>query len=233
MSYDLLAGLTLFAAVVVLTRLRMAVTSRLPALEAVYARNAEEDAQKLAKEKYPPIVQASARVGKRTTLAFFAAIAPFCVTLEARPLGRGLADVVLILMVYDLAYYLTHRFVFHGATMLKVHAVHHQALSPSYIDAHYVHPLETFVGLMLFLGTIVGLAALLGRFHVASMAAAFLLFTQLNILNHTKVRLTAFPYRLASRISAIHAAHHVSMRRGNYATITPLYDWLFGTYERA
>jgi sterol desaturase/sphingolipid hydroxylase (fatty acid hydroxylase superfamily) len=29
----------------------------------------------------------------------------------------------------------------------------------------------------------------------------------------------------------MHAAHHVDMNRGNYATLTMLYDRLFGTLE--
>jgi len=232
MSYDVSAGLALFATVAAVTRLRMAVTPRLPALRATYALNAVEDAEKLAKPKYPPVVEASLRVGKWMTLAFFVSVAPFCVTLGARPVGRAVLDVVLILMAYDLAYYVTHRFVFHGAPMRRIHAVHHQAQSPTYIDAHYVHPVETFVGLLLFVGTIAGLAVGLGPFHAGSVAAAFLLFTQLNVLNHTRVRLDGFPWRLFALISAVHAEHHVGMRRGNYATITPLYDWLFGTYER-
>jgi sterol desaturase/sphingolipid hydroxylase (fatty acid hydroxylase superfamily) len=32
-------------------------------------------------------------------------------------------------------------------------------------------------------------------------------------------------------ITSIHAAHHVDMNQGNYATLTMIYDWLFGTLE--
>ena len=231
MHYDAMAGLALFAAVVALTLLRQAVTRRIPALARMRVLNRDEDARKRALAKYPPIVRASDRVGRFTTLAFFAGVAPFVVTLAPQHVAHVLRDVVLVLMLYDLAYYLTHRFVFHGPLMREVHAVHHQARSPSHIDAQYVHPLETFIGLALFVGTIAGLAPLLGRFHVAAVAASFLLFTQLNILNHTKVVLPEFPYRLLTWISAKHALHHQSMRKGNYATITLLYDRLFGTFE--
>jgi len=29
----------------------------------------------------------------------------------------------------------------------------------------------------------------------------------------------------------MHAAHHVNMKRGNFATLTMAYDWRFGTLE--
>jgi sterol desaturase/sphingolipid hydroxylase (fatty acid hydroxylase superfamily) len=64
------------------------------------------------------------------------------------------------------------------------------------------------------------------------MAVATLLFTQLNILNHTFVHLPDFPFRTISKITWIHAAHHVNMNKGNYATLTMLYDWMFGTLEK-
>ena len=68
--------------------------------------------------------------------------------------------------------------------------------------------------------------------HAVSMAVATLLFTQLNILNHTFVHLPFFPFRTLSKITWLHAAHHVNMSRGNYATLTMLYDWMFGTLEK-
>ncbi len=33
-------------------------------------------------------------------------------------------------------------------------------------------------------------------------------------------------------MTGVHAAHHVDMNQGNYATLTMGYDWLFGTYEK-
>jgi sterol desaturase/sphingolipid hydroxylase (fatty acid hydroxylase superfamily) len=231
MHYDATAGFALFAMAALLVRLRQAVTRRVPALERMRMLNREEDARKLATDKYPPMVRASDRVGRLTTLAFFAGVAPFVVTLAPQPVAVGLRDVGVVLMAYDLAYYLTHRFVFHGPLMREMHAVHHQARSPSYVDAQYVHPLETFVGIALFVGAVVAAALVLGRLHAASVAASFLLFTQLNLLNHTRMQLAEWPGRVLTWISAKHAVHHESMRKGNYATITLLYDKLFGTFE--
>ena len=113
-----------------------------------------------------------------------------------------------------------------------MHALHHQARTPTHVDALYVHPLETVIGLVLFLGSI-PLVALLagGPLHAVSMAVATLVFTQVNQLNHTFVDLPRFPFRALDTLTSLHAAHHVDMNRGNYATLTMLYDWLFGTLE--
>jgi sterol desaturase/sphingolipid hydroxylase (fatty acid hydroxylase superfamily) len=95
-----------------------------------------------------------------------------------------------------------------------------------------VHPLETFIGIALFVGAGVGLAPLVRPLPRGKPGgASFLLFTQLNTLNHTKVQPPEFPFRILTWISAKHAMHHESMRKGNYATITLLYDKLFGTLK--
>lgn len=40
-----------------------------------------------------------------------------------------------------------------------------------------------------------------------------------------------FPFETLDRITSLHAAHHVDMNQGNFATSTTLYDWLLGTLE--
>ena len=154
-------------------------------------------------------------------------------SLESRPLWRHLFDIVAVLAVYDFFYYLIHRFIFHGKLMHKVHSLHHQARTPTYIDALYVHPLETTIGLSLFLLTIPLIAVLGGApLNAFSMAVATLIFTQLNTLNHTYVNLPYFPFKTVDYITSIHAAHHVDMNQGNFATLSMIYDWLFGTLEK-
>jgi sterol desaturase/sphingolipid hydroxylase (fatty acid hydroxylase superfamily) len=113
-----------------------------------------------------------------------------------------------------------------------LHELHHEARTTTYIDGLYVHWLETTIGLVLFLGSIPLVAAIGGApLSAYSMAVATLLFTQLNTINHCWVNLQTFPFRTLSRITALHAAHHVDMNHGNYATLTMLYDRLFGTLE--
>ena len=187
-------------------------------------------AAKKAKAKYPPVIKSTRMIGLYTNLVFFALVVPFIVTVDNTPLWEVLLDLVAILMVYDFFYYLTHRFLFHGQGYFRqVHALHHQARTPTQIDAFYVHPLETFIGIALFMGSAALLGLVLGPFHVATLAVAILVFSNLNVINHCHIRMDSFPGKTLSWISVKHANHHKDMQQGNYATITLLYDKLFRT----
>ena len=83
----------------------------------------------------------------------------------------------------------------------------------------------------MFLGSLALLAAVLGPFHVITVIITSVIFTQLNIINHTYVDLPYRPFRTLSWITAKHRVHHENMHKGNYATITLLYDKLFGTLD--
>jgi sterol desaturase/sphingolipid hydroxylase (fatty acid hydroxylase superfamily) len=166
-------------------------------------------------------------------VVFYLSVLPFSVSLAPRPLWRHVVDIAVVLLVFDLFYYATHRFLFHGRPLRKIHALHHQARTPTHVDAFYVHPVETVIGLALFLFSIPLVAAVAGApLSAYSMAVATLVFTQVNTLNHTFVHLPYFPWRTLDTLTSLHAAHHVDMNRGNFATLTMLYDWLFGTLER-
>ncbi len=232
MNYNWQAALLFLAAVVAVTVIGKQLVFLNADLRRMRDHNREQDRLKLARAKYPPVVKQSRLVGLVANLVFIAGVLPLCVTLEAEPWWRLALDAVLILMVYDFFYYLTHRFLFHGQGYFRqVHALHHQARSPTHIDAFYVHPLETAVGLLLFMGTVPLLAVLSGPFHVAALIASYLVFVQINTINHTHVELPKFPFRTLSWITAKHHVHHESMHKGNYATITLLYDKLFGTLD--
>jgi sterol desaturase/sphingolipid hydroxylase (fatty acid hydroxylase superfamily) len=230
--YDWQALLVFVAALVALSLLTRVLVFRVPAFRRMRALNLEADRVKLERPRFAAAVRASNRAGLATNLAFYAGVLPFCISLAPRPWWRHVVDVVAVLMLYDFVYYWTHRSLFHGRLLRKVHALHHQAHAPTHIDGYYVHPLETSIGLLLFMGSM-PLVALAGGapLHAVSMAVATLLFTQLNILNHTFVDLPDPPYRTVSTITWLHAAHHVNMNKGNFATLTVLYDRLFGTLE--
>jgi sterol desaturase/sphingolipid hydroxylase (fatty acid hydroxylase superfamily) len=231
-SYDWIATLVFIGTLLGLTLIGRFLVFRIPDLQRMRELNREADRKKLERKRFREAVEVNNRTGLLTNLVFYAAILPFCVDLEPRPLWRHVADVVAVLMVFDFFYYLTHRFLFHGRLLRKVHALHHQARTPTHIDALYVHPLETFIGLALFLGSIPLIAVLTGGpLNAFSMAVATLVFTQLNIINHVWVDLPRFPFATLDRTTSLHAAHHVDMNRGNFATLTMLYDRLFGTLE--
>lgn len=230
--YNILGSAAALAGIVIITKLGKWLAFSVPALHDMRERNRVEDKVKWKKEKYPPVVRSTQKVGLYLNTTFFLILLPFCVTLSAQPIWQIFLDMFLILMVYDFFYYLAHRFWFHGnGAMRQVHAVHHQARSPTYLDAHYVHPLETFVGLGGFFVTVVALSLVLGPFQVSTIIITFVLYYQLNQINHTFVELPYFPFKTLSWITAKHHIHHENMHKGNYATITLFYDKIFGTLD--
>jgi sterol desaturase/sphingolipid hydroxylase (fatty acid hydroxylase superfamily) len=231
-QYHILYSLMSLAGIAAITVVGKRLLFSVPALAKMRALNKEKDKERWVQEKYPPVVRATHRVGMYCNITFFLVLLPFCITITAQPWWKVLLDTFIILMVYDFVYYLSHRFWFHGqGAMRKIHAVHHQARNPSYLDAHYVHPFETFVGLALYMGSIVLLAALMGPFHIATIILTFLIFSQINQVNHIFFNLPHFPYKTVNWIVAKHHVHHENMHKGNYATITLFYDKIFGTLD--
>ena len=231
MTYDWQAGLVFLAVLIALTKITKFFLFKVPALEQERLKNMEVWKEKRKLDKYQRVMKQTQSAGMYTNIVFILLVCPFFISMEPQPIWKIFLDLFVILMFYDFIYYLTHRFLFHGQGYFRrIHAVHHQARDVTFIDAHYVHPLQTFVGVFMFVGTIPLLSLVLGIFHPVTIALAFLVFTQLNILNHCKVELPYFPFKIVSWISARHNAHHENMHKGNYATITLLYDKMFGTF---
>jgi sterol desaturase/sphingolipid hydroxylase (fatty acid hydroxylase superfamily) len=166
----------------------------------------------------------------------FGLILPFCLTAAAQPWWRMPVDIVVILMVYDFFYYFTHRFLFHdngvfGAPLLWMHAVHHRQHNPCRWDASYIHPLEVAIGLGLYVMTIFLLSRFMGNFPVATIVITWVAFTEINLHNHDLWTVDHFPFRYLNTMSVMHHNHHATFTGGNYATISLLYDWMFGTLD--
>ena len=231
-NYNWLGSLTALVGSVVLIKASKFFLFKIAALDKMRGINREKDRVKWKKPKYPPVVRATQKVGLASNVVFFLLILPFCVTLEVQPAWKIFRDIFVILMFYDFFYYLAHRFWFHGqGKMRQVHAVHHQARNPTYLDAHYVHPLETFIGLALYLVSIAVLAPVLGPYSVVTIILTIVIYTQINIINHTFVDLDYFPFKTLTWITRKHHVHHENMHKGNYATITLFYDRVFGTLD--
>lgn len=236
LHYDWVAGLLTFGLIVGITMVGQKIAFAIPAIARTRAANNENNKDKWRNraERYQQRVKGSQRIGAGLTLAFYLLIQPFIVTLSPQPVWKILLDVFLVLMIYDFFYYLMHRFLFHGQGYFrKVHAVHHQARSRvSSIDSHLLHPWELFMGIALFYLVTVSMALLAGQaFHVATIVITSVIYTQLNQVNHCRIDLDSYPWRTLNWIALRHDAHHLDMHKGNYATITLLYDWLFGTLE--
>jgi sterol desaturase/sphingolipid hydroxylase (fatty acid hydroxylase superfamily) len=206
-----------------------------PALNATRQLNVAAARERVTRSYYPPIQNRSKRWGLLTQLAVFILIVPFNVTAAAQPWWKVLLDIVIILMVYDFFYYLVHRFLFHdgplGAPLKWVHAVHHQMKNPCRMDSAYLHPIETCLGIALYGVTFAALASVLGDFHVITAITTFVAFSAINQHNHDLMEVDHFPFKYLKYMSDMHHVHHARFIGGNFATISLLYDWLFGTYD--
>ena len=207
----------------------------LPGLRQTRQLNKTVAKQRVSSDAYVRIQWRSALWGALLQLAFIVLVLPFIVIGAARPWWRTLLDIFVILMVYDFFYYLTHRFLFHagplGAPLVWMHAVHHRQKNPCRMDSNYLHPLETCIGLALFLGTLTVLAVLMGKFQVITIVVTYVLFLEINEHNHDLMEVDSFPFRYMRRAAYMHHVHHARFNGGNFGTISLFYDWLFGTYD--
>ncbi len=147
---------------------------------------------------------------------------------HAAPAWRYLLEAATVILIYDFGYYFIHRYPFHEWKILRgVHAVHHASRNPRVIDSLLLHPVETILGLGLFFGS----AALVGGVHIYTLGVLFATYTAFNILNHAGIDVPHFPFKTLGVLAAKHDRHHHSMLSGNYASITPLPDIIFGTVE--
>jgi len=152
-------------------------------------------------------------------------LARWLFTAEAPPVWRGALQALLILGLYDTLYYFLHRYLFHEWTVLRpVHAVHHRVRYPVSVESLFLHPLEGFLGLSLLIFS----TWVVGPVNPVTFGACFFVYTWLNIIVHAGV---ALPVPYLGFIARKHARHHVDMRAGNYSSLTPIPDLLFGTSE--
>lgn len=231
MTYDYIAAAVFIGLVLAVSfggRLLLILS---PALRQQRLQDKDYNAQKMAKEKYPDRVRKNRWLGFIFYGGFVVSVAPFVLHMNEQPLWLYFVEIVAALMIYDFLYYMVHRFLFHGKGYFrKVHAVHHQCRDCSSVDSYYLHPMETFLGIFLFAITL-ALAALYHPLHAISAALAAIIFININLLNHTYFNLRGFPFNYWNWAVDKHHVHHENMHKGNYATITLFFDWIFGTLE--
>ncbi len=229
---SLYAGLGIIATTLIGKQLMLLI----PAIKQAQTLNKDVADKKMQRKVYADNQKWNRKWAGAYLVVIFGMILPFCLTTESQPWWKFLVDIVVILMVYDFFYYLTHRFVFHESKGFKgplmwMHAVHHQQNNPCRLDSSYIHPLEVAIGLGLYAATIFVLSRVMGEFHVATLIITWVAFSEINQHNHDRWESDRFPFKHLNYMSVMHHNHHIKFTGGNYATITLLYDWLFGTYD--
>lgn len=234
--YNWHLSLLVLVSVIALPWLFGFVTRLNPTVRAASQLNRDTLAAKMAKPHYAANQRWNRKWSGVFLLVIFGGIVPFCLTADPQPWWRVLRDMAVILMVYDFFYYLTHRFVFHNGgwfdgPLMWMHAVHHRQHNPCRWDSSYIHPLEVAIGLGLYVATIAALSLVFGPFHFATIIVTWIAFTEINLHNHDRWTEDRFPFKYADYASRLHHHHHARFTGGNFATITPLYDWMFGTLD--
>ena len=144
--------------------------------------------------------------------------------VQAQPLWLQLVEVLLIA---DLIFYLVHR-LFHAVPALwRIHQVHHSIEEMDWLAAHRIHPVDQIVtkGASLlpvfalgFSGWAIGAYALAYHWHT--------------LLLHANLRLGFGPLRRLFTSPDFHHWHHCREREAwdrNYGTQLAIWDFLFGT----
>ena len=234
--YEWKLSLLTLAGILAMTALGRLITLATPTLRAAHRVNQSTLARKMEKPNYAANQAWNRKWSVLFMIVIFGGIIPFCLTTAPQPVWQMLLDMVVILFVYDFVYYLSHRFLFHDSVFLGgplkwMHAYHHRQHNPCRWDSSYIHPLEIAIGLGLYVATIFVLSRVMGQFHVATIIITWTAFSQINLHNHTLWESDRFPFKYMKYASDMHHNHHAKFTGGNFATITLLYDWMFGTLD--
>jgi sterol desaturase/sphingolipid hydroxylase (fatty acid hydroxylase superfamily) len=235
-NYQWKASLAMALAYVVLSILGMRFLRLIPVFRQSFDQNAESFKMKMKKESYAKKQKFNQRLSLIGVLFAITSVFPFCLTEKTPEIWCIVIDITVILMVYDFLYYFLHRFIFHdngfiGGPLRSIHAVHHRQHVPCTKDSTYLHPIELVLGLGLFLIVVLIMAQIMGPFSVASLTVAFMIYGAVNNHNHALWDTDRFPFRYFAFLSRMHHYHHAKFTGGNYATITPMFDWMFGSLD--
>lgn len=234
-DYQWKLSLVAFIAIMVIPMLLKPLLLLISGIKEIQLLN-KADAEKKMQRDYYAANQKRARFwGLPIQIGIFALILPWCITLDPQPWWKYVLDIFVILMFYDFFYYLGHRYLFHdgplGGPLIWVHAVHHQQHNPGRMCSSYIHPLEILIGMGIYALSIFVLSRFMGDFHIATIVFTWITFSEINLHNHDLQEIDRFPYKYLKYMSKMHHIHHQEFTSGNFATISLLYDWLFGTYD--
>lgn len=137
------------------------------------------------------------------------------------------AQILCVLFLSDLSIYWGHRIQHRIPLLWRFHAVHHSAEHLDWLAAHREHPIDT-----IYTMGIINLPVFLLGFPIEALAGIIAFRGLWAIYIHSNVRLPIGPLRILIGAPELHHWHHDRDRHaGNYANISPLMDWLFGTYK--
>jgi sterol desaturase/sphingolipid hydroxylase (fatty acid hydroxylase superfamily) len=134
---------------------------------------------------------------------------------------------VEVILLSDLFIYWGHRLQHRVEFLWRFHSIHHSAEHLDWLAAHREHPLDSIYTMGL-----INLPAFVMGFPLETLAGLVAFRGMWAIYIHSNVRLPIGPLRVLIGAPELHHWHHAREREaGNYANISPLMDWIFGTYR--
>ena len=137
-------------------------------------------------------------------------------------------QLVTILFVDDLFFYILHRWMHENKFLLrKVHSIHHRAFSPLALEYLYVHPFEWMMG---YIGPFIGI----GIISLFSPVSCWAFWTYMVVRNIHELEIhSGFKSSFSRWIpfwgeNEHHDMHHAKLN-GNYSSTFTLWDKIFGT----
>ncbi|MDE0061802.1 MAG: sterol desaturase family protein [Gammaproteobacteria bacterium] len=170
--------------------------------------------------------------GRLLNLAFNLAIVAGMFTVALTQFGEHLIregssywyEPIVFLLVFDLAYYCLHRTLHRPVLMRLLHGVHHRIRHPTAMESLYSHPVDTVIAFTLLFACM----ALVGPLGETSFVVASLLYMVIFGLGHANLDLPFRGMAPLNHWARRHDAHH-AQRNVNFGSITPVWDWMFGT----
>jgi sterol desaturase/sphingolipid hydroxylase (fatty acid hydroxylase superfamily) len=139
------------------------------------------------------------------------------------PIG---VQVVVALLAFDLLWYGYHRAAHSHKRLWRVHGVHH-APAQLYALMHLVfHPFDLLVSRFV-------VATIVFRFTGVTPNAIFIAVVIIGLqqmISHVNADLRVGPLNYVLVGTETHRYHHGANERGNYGSVTPLWDIVFGTF---
>lgn len=136
-------------------------------------------------------------------------------------------QVIEVIIIADLGYYLIHRMFHENPVLWRLHAIHHSIEEMDWLAAHRVHPFDQILtrGLSLIIPYTFG-------FSTASITIFFIIFGWHSYLKHSNVNLRFGPLKWLLVSPTFHHWHHANEEHAfdkNYAGQLPILDIIFGT----
>ncbi len=131
---------------------------------------------------------------------------------------------LVFLLVFDFAYYCLHRTLHLPVLMRLLHGVHHRIHHPTAAESLYSHPVDTVIAFTLLFACM----ALVGPLGMTSFVVSSLLYMVIFGLGHANLRMPFRGMAPLNHWARRHDAHH-AQRNVNFGSITPVWDWLFGS----